>query len=83
MVDEMLVVKEVPSGYKLVRDYKILPISVDEKVVVLNERKQKFIDEAIPEPSDEELLEFAKNTHPYYENEYQISLIDDELKELR
>jgi hypothetical protein len=52
----------VPKGYKVIIDPEL--IEKERKEQELTELEARMKDQV--EPSDEELIEYAKMTHPYY-----------------
>lgn len=65
----------VPEGYKVIIDPEI----------VEKERKEKEIAELeelitnTPKPSDEELIEYGRMFHPYYENLRRLNKLNESI----
>ena len=65
----------VPEGYVLERVKSVKEHAEEDLVVAL----PQF--ELMTPPSQEELIEYGKTFHPYYQMEFHISVLNDIIKE--
>jgi len=72
---------ELPEGYKIVRDYEAVPITKQEQIDDLLLQKSQ-LPELGQEPTEQELVEMGRASHPYYMIKMQYDMIDSQLKEL-
>ncbi len=65
----------VPEGFEIYR----VP-TTQEKIAALQAEIERL--ESTPEPTDEELIQWAKETHPYYANIGELEALKSRLENL-
>jgi len=61
---DLPVMIELEDGYKLVRDYKKVPMTKKEELKLVEDRLESISN--TDEPTEEELLLWAVENHPYF-----------------